>query len=291
MYMAYTSNPHLPKLRMKTVLLVRHGWSIRRAARYTGVHPSTVLRWVRRAPPDGRFVIPTKSSRPHHHPTEIPRTIIEQIRNTRLARGRCAEVVHAELAQAGTVVSLSSVKRTLTREGLVKQRDPRKRWHTSPPRPEVVKPGDLVEVDTVHVVPRGGKRFYVYTLIDVMSRWAHAKTVSRINTQQSLRFLREAQACAPFRFSTLQSDHGSEFSTSFSDRSHLVHRHSRVRQPNDNGHLERFNRTLQDECFGEHYPEPRLYQRALRVYLPYYNTERLHLGLNLKTPSQVLRRS
>ncbi len=291
MYMAYTSNPHLPRLRMKTVLLVRHGWSIRRAARYTGVHPSTVMRWLRRAPPDGRLVIATKSSRPHHHPRELSRTMVAMIRAKRLARGRCAEVIHQELRNDGVIVSLSSVKRTLQREGLLKRRSPWKRWHTSPARPQAVKPGDLVEMDTVHVLPRGGERFYVYTLIDVVSRWAHAKTVSRINTRQSLRFLREAQARAPFRFVTLQSDHGSEFSTSFSDRSHLVHRHSRVRQPNDNGHLERFNRTLQDECFGDRYPESRSYQRALQSYLPYYNTERLHLGLNLKTPSQVLRRS
>lgn len=213
------------------------------------------------------------------------------IRTKRLARGRCAEVIQAELAQAGTVVSLSSVKRTLKREGLLKRRSPWKRWHQSLPRPAPENPGDLVEVDTMHIQPQQEERFYVYTLIDVCSRWAFAKVVRRINTRMSLRFLREAQNQASFSFQTLQSDHGSEFSVSFSDRSRLAHRHSRVRQPNDNGHLERFNRTLQDECFGEGFPDLLIYQRALRAYLPYYNTERLHLGLNLKTPSQVLRRS
>ncbi|MEK9138119.1 MAG: integrase core domain-containing protein [Bacteroidota bacterium] len=149
-----------------------------------------------------------------------------------------------------------------------------------------MKPGDLVELDTIHVLPRGGERFYVYTLIDVVSRWAYAKTVTKINTHQSLRFLREAQGRAPFSFSTLQSDHGSEFSTNSSERSHLVHRHSRVRQPNDNGHLERFNRTVQEECLHRVPRTPWHYRRALQNYLPYYNTERLHLGLNLKTPSR-----
>lgn len=272
---------------MQAVLLVRRGWSTRQVARHTGFNQSTIVRWVRRAPRDGRETIVTRSARPHHHPGTLSQNIVEQIRATRLAHHRCAEVVHQELKNDGVIVSLSSVKRTLQRAGLLRRRSPWKRWHRSPDRPEATKPGDLVEVDTIHVVPRTGKRFYVYTLIDVHSRWAHAKTVTRINTRQSLRFLREAQGRAPFQFSTLQSDHGSEFSTSFSDRSHLVHRHSRVRQPNDNGHLERFNRTLQEECLTVE-PTPTAYRRALVVYLPYYNTQRLHLGLNLKTPLQVM---
>lgn len=290
MYMAYTTNPHLPKVRMKTVLLVRHGWSIRKASRYVGVHPSTVMRWVRRAPQDGRLVIPTVSSRPRYHPAALSREMIETIRTKRLAHHRCAEVIHQELLNDGLRVSLSSVKRTLQREGLLRSRSPWKRWHAPQPRPLATNAGDLVQLDTIHVQPRSEPRFYVYTLIDVMSRWAHAKVTSRANCHESLRFLREAKVRAPFAFQTLQSDHGSEFSISFSDRSTLAHRHSRVRQPNDNGHLERFNRTLREECFGALYPSPRTYQRALRNYLPYYNTERLHLGLNLKTPSQVLRR-
>lgn len=290
MYMAYTTNPHLPKLRMKTVLFVRRGWSIRKAARYVGVHPSTVMLWVRRAPSDGRLTVPTASSRPQHHPAALSREMVAMIRARRLAHDRCAEVIHQELFNDGIVVSLSTVKRTLEREGLLRKRSPWKRWHMPLPRPIPEKAGDLVQLDTMHIQPLGESRFYIYTLIDVMSRWAFAKVTSLANCRESLRFLREARSQAPFSFQTLQSDHGSEFSISFSDRSQLVHRHSRVRQPNDNGHLERFNRTLREECFGELYPDPRVYQQALMAYLPYYNTERLHLGLNLKTPSQVLRR-
>jgi len=281
-------NPHLPRLRMQAVLLVRRGWTLRQTARHIGVQPSTVLRWVRRAPRDGRETIPTRSSRPHHHPRSLPRPLVEQIRTKRLAHHRCAEVVQQELKNDGVTVSLSSVKRTLRREGLVRRRSPWKRLHRSLERPAAVNPGDLVELDTIHVLPRGGERFYVYTLIDVHSRWAYAKIVPRINTHQSVRFLREAQDRAPFTFTALQSDHGSEFSTSFSDRAHVVHRHSRVRQPNDNGHLERFNRTVQEECLHQVAPTIQAYRQALVNYLPYYNNERLHLGLNLKTPLQVL---
>jgi len=39
MYMAYTSNPKLPKLRMEAVRLVRSGQSIRQVARHYGYEP------------------------------------------------------------------------------------------------------------------------------------------------------------------------------------------------------------------------------------------------------------
>jgi len=188
-------------------------------------------------------------------------------------------------------VSLSSVKRTLDRRQLTKKRSPWQRWHQTTPRPTAQQPGDLVQIDTIHIVPRQGQRFYVYTLLDVCSRWAFTKAVPRINTHQSLRFVREAQARAPFSFQMLQSDHGSEFSAWFTEHTQvrgLKHRHSRVRKPNDNGHLERFNRTVQDECLRRSRQDVRSYQQALKQYLPYYNGERLHLGLNLKTPLQVM---
>ncbi|HDZ85295.1 MAG TPA: hypothetical protein ENH35_01950, partial [Candidatus Moranbacteria bacterium] len=67
------------------------------------------------------------------------------------------------------------------------------------------------------------------------------------------------------------------------------HRHSRVRQPNDNSYLERFNRTLQEECLQKVKTNVRIFNRALPVYLEYYNTERLHMGIDFKTPIQLIK--
>ena len=287
MYMAYTTNPHLPKVRMQAVLLVRRGWGIRAVARYTGYTPGVICKWVKRAPADGRLTIPTQSSRPHHHPRTLSRELVEAVRAERLKRGRCAEVIHRTLLNHGIQVSLSSVKRTLRREGLIRSRSPWKHLHRSCPRPTAANPGDLVQIDTIHIVPSGGERFYVYTLIDLSSRWAYAKVVSRINAPASVRFIDEARKKAPFSFRMIQTDHGSEFSAHCTRRLQhfgMIHRHSRVRQANDNGHVERLNRTIQDECFAEVPPVLTAYRKALEPYLPYYNGERLHLGLNLLTP-------
>ncbi|MGH7926701.1 MAG: integrase core domain-containing protein, partial [Candidatus Binatia bacterium] len=61
--------------------------------------------------------------------------------------------------------------------------------------------------------------------------------------------MKAATEQSPFPFVLLQSDHGSEFSQKFTLEVGVTHRHTRVRTPNDNAHLERFNRTIQEECF------------------------------------------
>lgn len=231
--------------------------------------------------------IPTLSSRPHRHPHALSKDVVEEIISIRKEHGRCSEIVHQEMLARGFQVSFSSVHRTLERNGLIKKRSPWKRWHVSLPRPEVKRAGDLIQIDTIHVGPCDENRIYVYTLLDVFSRWAEAWASLRINTYRSLQFVKQAQRHAPFSFQTLQSDHGPEFSSYFSEHIRvqgLVHRHSRVRTPNDNAHLERFNRTIQEECLDQVPKTLRAYQKEITAYLYYYNTERMHLGLNYKTP-------
>lgn len=294
MYMSYTNNPNLPRVRAEAVRLVKSGWSIRKAAKHFGFSHCSVRLWLKKKPVygwRGRMEIPTLSSRPHHHPKELKPNIVSAIVEQRKKRNRCAEVVHRELFNQGIIVSLSSVKRTLKRQGLIRHRSPWKRWHFSEARPEAVLAGDLVQIDTIHFVI-GDKRFYVYTLLDIASRWAYAKVSLRINTWNSLKFVKEALKHSRFNFKMIQSDHGSEFSVWFTE--HLAklgisHRHIRVRKSNDNGHIERFNRTLQEECLNKVNQNPKAFKAAIKEYLPYYNGQRLHLSLNFLTPLEWLK--
>ena len=286
--MTYTQNPSLPKVRQQAVELVRKGWSARKVGRYLGFHHTAVMKWVQKAKVYGNHPIPTKSSRPKHHPKELSQDIVWKIFHKRLETKRCAEVVYQELRNEGVSVSLSSVKRVLDRTGLLKKRSPWKRYHAPTSRPEVKKPGDLVQIDTIHLTTGEKKKIYVFTLLDVYSRWAYAKAYPRATCTTSLSFVREAQKYAPFQFTMLQSDHGSEFSSHFTERIKISHRHSRVRRPNDNAHLERFNRTLQEECLDHIQKNVPTLNKALKLYIPHYNYKRLHLGINLKTPSQLV---
>lgn len=289
----YTKNPYLPRVRRDAAFMGQRK-GVRVTARHFGVSPGTITKWMQKAKVIGFYSIPTQSSRPHRSPLALSRETVEAIIKERSGRRRCAEVIQAGLARKGIVVSSSSVKRTLDRCGLLKKRSPWKRPHDSTPRPEVAHSGALLQSDTVHILAPDGSRVYVYTLIDLFSRWAYAEVVSKIGAEQSVSFIRHAKKVATFNFEMIQTDHGPEFSTWFTHSLltlGIKHRHSRVRKPNDNAHVERFNRTIQEECLDKVMSTVLAFKKAIPSYLKYYNTERLHMGINFKTPSEVFPRS
>ncbi|MBU6323245.1 MAG: DDE-type integrase/transposase/recombinase [Patescibacteria group bacterium] len=286
--MAYTDNPRAPRVRRDAAAFAKkHG--VRTAARRFGVSPGTITKRMRKAMRIGEHPIPTKSSKPRHHPKQISNELVWQIFSTRLRVKRSAEVVHQILKEQGVLVSLTTVKRTLDRTGLLKKRSPWKRFHPHVERPLAERPGSLVQLDTIHTMLDLKKRMYTFTLIDVYSRWAYAKTYPHMNAAITLRFLAEAQAQAPFHFEMLQTDHGPEFGKWFVERAQKKHRHSRIGKPNDNAHIERFNRTLQEECLDKVERTPEAFNKALGAYIPWYNSERHHFGLALSTPLKYLK--
>jgi transposase InsO family protein len=286
--MAYTNDPKQPKVRRDAVLFAKkHG--VRCAARRYGVSPGTISKWKARAKVIGLHPIPTYPSTPRSSPTAISNAIADRIVALRFeTNGRCAEVIHKLLENEGTTVSLNTVRRTLDRRGLVKKRSPWKRYHPPMRRPSVVSAGDLLQVDTIHLMKNQKERIYIFTLIDLHSRWVHAWASEKISARIALLFLYHAKQQAPFQFQVVQSDHGPEFSTHFTERLGATHRHSRVRKPNDNAHVERFNRTLQEEFLNHLSVDVALINEKLPEYLNYYNCQRLHLGIGLQTPQDIL---
>lgn len=288
--MPYTTNPKLPRLRMQAVLRVRRGESIRAVARHLGYSHSTVSRWVAKAPSDGRETIPTMRSKPKSHPKALAQDIVDAIVWERLRTRRCAEVIQATLARRGVAVSLSSVKRTLKRHELV---PPRKWKRYRPPvaRPPAEAPGSLVQTDTIHFLDWQTKeKFYLYTVIDLHTRMAYAAVHDRISQRWSYQTLLEARSLFRFGFQTVQADNGSEFATWLKDMlaaKGIALRHSRVRQSNDNAHIERFNRTIQQELLGTRPLRKDVTQARLDTWLHYYNHDRLHLGIALRTPQEM----
>lgn len=286
--MAYTNNPKIPKVRREAAQLVRKGWGVRKVARRYGVSPGTITKWVKKALIYGYHSIPTLSSRPKHHPKELASDLVWKIFHQRMKNKRCAEVVHQELLNQGVKVSLSSVKRTLDRAGLLKKRSPWKRFHPHVDRPQAQKPGDLVQIDTIHIMISEKKRIYVYVLLDVYSRWVYARCFSKSNGKISIKFVQAAQRAAAFHFNMLQSDHGPEFGKWFVTQIKKSHRYTRIGKPNDNSHIERFNRTVQEECIDNVPADVDAINCALKKYLKYYNHERLHMGIALRAPIQLI---
>lgn len=281
----------MPRVRVEAArLVIEKGWSTRQAARHTGFNQSSVVRWVnilRKS--DHRQMIPTLSSRPHSHPHELSKEMVQAILAYRLRYDRCAEVLHYLLLKDGYDVSLSSVKRTLKRAGLTRY-SKWKKWHQYDPRPMPEEPGILVQIDTIVDGPHDD-RLYVYTMLDVCTRWSFAMPTERINTKASWEFIQSAQNVMPFTLRLIQSDHGAEFSkwlTKTLMANDISHRHSRVRKPTDNAHVERFNRTIQEECLLRIPKTLQAYRKAIPEYLHYYNNERPHMALDMQTPNQVM---
>ena len=286
--MSYTTNKNMPKIRREAARLVRSGWSARKVGRYLGYHHTAVMEWVRKSVIIGDHPIPTKSSRPKSHPKELSKEIVNKIITKRLEHNRYAEAVYKELENDNIKVSLSSVKRTLERRYLIKKRSPWKRYHPHQERPYPLQSGDLVETDTIHRMIDKSKRLYVFTLIDVYSRWVYAKAYERMNSATGVKFIQEAQRYAPFHFEMIQSDHGPEFGKWFVERIQKNHRYTRIGKPNDNSHIERLNRTLQEECLDKIETDVNKINFALKEYLRYYNYERVHGGINYLVPMQVV---
>jgi len=285
--MAYTTNINVGKIRIQAIRMLRDGKSTRQVSRYLGYAQSTIVKWNKRKDEAWHLQeLPTRSSRPHCSPKRVSREIEARIIGVREEIKRCSEVVYEHLKQENINVSLSTVKRVLSRYGCLKKRSKWKKKRIYPIRPDIAKQGDLVELDTIHFVNGDSTRSYVYTALDVYSRYGYAMVFKKVNTHMSLKFLRKTKEYFPFEINCIQTDNGPEFGKFFTDSCHIKHRHNHPRSPNENGHLERFNRTLQEEI-----PKHNLgifNKDDILKYLAHYNMKRMHMGINFKTPAQMI---
>lgn len=242
--------------------------------------------------------IPTDSSRPHSHALAIPEDIVKRVLEVRAALKRCAEVVWHHLVYVlHYTISLSSVRRILRRhhcfDGVRKKRV----RPDNPLRPHVEKPGDVVQIDTIHHIdPCSGRKLYYYTVIDLYTRMTYALISTQLRQGLAATAILTAKKQWGYPIAMVQSDNGPEFQRYFAlqlKKAGIPLRHSRLQRPNDNAHIERFNRTIQAECIGYYWRRSVPLQRqreTLSRYIDFYNNKRIHLGIQLQTPSEMLQR-
>ena len=94
--MSYEINSRLPRLRMEAVRMVRAGQGVREIARHFGYTPGAVSKWVDKAKslPTNSRTIPTISSRPHHHPKELPQEIVNRVLEIREEKSHFVKLVN-----------------------------------------------------------------------------------------------------------------------------------------------------------------------------------------------------
>lgn len=157
-------------------------------------------------------------------------------------------------------------------------------------------PGHLVALDTVERFVDGCRR-YVITFEDIYTRFSFAWATTSHASLAAAEFFALSRRAFPFSYALLfvLTDNGSEFKKHFTEelrRLHLTHFHTYPKTPKMNAHLERFNRTLQEDFVDFHaalLKDPDAFNRVLMDYLLFYNTERVHHAFRNKlSPLQFM---
>lgn len=299
--MSYNNSKAQEKARYNAIKEVQSGKKVTLVARRYGCFRSTIYRWLKKYQimrdnheiGSGTRHLPTTSSRPKTSPNSLNDELVEQIIAIRIETKRCAEIVWMEAKNRGLDISLSSVRRVIKRAHLERAKSKWHRYRKFTKRPLAAYPGALVEVDTVHFYhPITKRRKYATSVVDVYSRMAFVYFHDNMQQYHSVKAVLLARNKFGFKFNTVQTDNGSEFGKKFQDeimRRGMNWRHTRVRRPNDNAHVERFNRTLREECLGNYIPTKETLQETqvrAEQYIDFYNNKRLHLGIQFMTPMQ-----
>lgn len=161
--------------------------------------------------------------------------------------------------------------------------------------PTVTQPG-YVQMDSI-IVYADARKYCFVSILDIFTKYAHVTHVPSLSAKQSLRSFHAFAGGYPYPIHTIQTDNGSEFLGVFNqylEKSQIKHIFSYPRSPRVNGYIERFNRTVQEECIyrlEELYWEPEHVQAKLEEYLQWYNFKRPHAALHYQAPGSLLHNS
>lgn len=151
----------------------------------------------------------------------------------------------------------------------------------------------VLEVDTVVRYIDGIKR-YVVTGVDTETRTAFAAAYTNHGSASAADFLRHTIRAIPDCPTAIQTDNGSEFALHFARAVTEIglHFHTHPYSPKENAHIERFNRSINEEFLTANRALLRddvaLFNEKLMDWLLWYNAERPHHALGLRSPFQAI---
>src|SRR3989344_6026489 len=251
-----------------------------------------------------------KSTRPKTNPKETPIRIKERIIELRKSKQRWALKLKWQLAKEGIFVHKNTIQKIIKREGLTRKYRIRKLKY------KYIKVslsrGELVEIDVKYVPDLiENKRYYQFTAIDCASRWRYLKIYDDCSNFNSIKFLEELIAAAPFRIRAIKTDNGSNFTNRYTgyskssdpmnprlhdldllcQRYNIIHYLIDPGKPAQNGKVERSHREDQEKFYERNkFKSLRELKIKIKVWNNEYNNLE-HCGLNGKTPNEFLRLS
>jgi transposase InsO family protein len=278
----------------------RSGWPARRTLQHLGVSPASYYRW-RVESRQAKALAPEPM-----RPVQAYEATNEEKRAVRGYALKHPGIRHRELAwrmvdEEVAFLSPSTVYRILKGENLVcpwRRRNKRTREDE-----EKAQCADEIWASDLMYVQIGGRRYYLLNFLDEYSRLIvhHALVPSMDGMTVSV----EAQAAIeqllkekggeipPGGMPRMRSDNGSCYiSREFRgvlDEHGLGHQRIKPHCPEENGIIERSNRTLREALDGEELTDLLQARDVIARIIEWYNTERLHSALGYLRPMDYYR--
>lgn len=283
---------HDPVLRAKLMALHQQGVTLNQLSQQYGIARPILSRWWARYRDGDWEALQPYSRRPDHSPSRISPALELEVLHVR-QRGWGPARIAPQLG-----LGYGTVQRILTRFGqnrLLRPSRPR------PQRYEKQRPGELLHLD-VKFLPalRNARHDFEFAAVDDFSREAVAWITTEHSSRTACEFLERVLHQLPYRVEAVMTDNALVFSMRYAfhrDRQTrfqqlccslgIEHRLLRPYAPECNGKVERFFRTVDDECLNRHQLFTfKARDRALEEFLWYYNHQRPHLSLGGLTPVQ-----
>ena len=279
------------------------------ASRMYGVSLSSVKRWCKRY--DGTWQsLVSKSHRPHNHPKRHTPKEERQIKNSfkKYYERYGWDGVYSDLLRKGYTRSLSGMIYAAKRLGLVSKRNPLKKSRESRRYPEILKPGEKIQIDVKEVpynclrgeARKNGKHLYQWTAIDECTRFRFVYGFEEHTPENSVKFLKMLIKAFPFKIQTIQTDNGVEFTYKYiSDervcpfdialqKLGIKHKLIPPRTPWHNGKVERSHRNDQRYFYDwETFKNVDDLNQKLKKHLAWSNNKTMRT-LGGKSPVQLL---
>lgn len=279
-----------------------HGKNASLTARHFGIGRMTLYRWLQRFHKQGIAGFNEYSRRPKH--TRKPSTPWNTVRRAVELREQypawSKHKIRVLLKREGIVVSPSTVGRILKRKGLIDKKKSAKRRKAAlrpkarfPRGLRITQAGDMVQIDTKYIMLPGGRKYYQFTAIDVLSK----RRVLRVYVSQSSRngalFLQECLASFPFVVKAVQTDNGAPFLKEFEKLCRelgLCHYFIHPKTPKENTYVEISHGADEREFYqqGNTYSLLPVMQRKMQEWEHIWNTVRPHEALGQLTPEEYL---
>lgn len=179
--------------------------------------------------------------------------------------------------------------------GFHKKPKPKSAWKVErkrlPKDYEVLKPGDLVVLDSVvEFIGPNFKKLYFITCLDLATRIGFALATDILNSKAAEALLEEMKGILQMPIKSVLTDNGGEFLAYFHKAcvdQGIEHFFTRPRTPKDNTFAERFNLTLQQHLYWRVDLTSSLWEinEVLADWLIEYNCLRPHESLNMRPPA------